>query len=83
MADFDIIVIGAGIAGSAAAFFLAERGLKVALVEKGKPASGPTGRSSAITHAFYLMPELSRLAIRGVDILRRVPELTGEGKVHH
>jgi sarcosine oxidase, subunit beta len=83
MADFDIIVIGAGIAGSAAAFFLADQGLKVALVEKGKPASGPTGRSSAITHAFYLMPELSQLAIRGVDILRRIPELTGEGKVHH
>ena len=53
------------------------------MIEKGKPASGPTGRSSAITHAFYLMPELSQLAIRGVDILRQIPKLTGEGKVHH
>lgn len=83
MEQFDIIVIGAGIAGSAAAFFLAEQGHKVALIEKGKPASGPTGRSSALTHAFYLMPELSQLAIRGVEVLRRLPEWTGEGKVHH
>jgi sarcosine oxidase subunit beta len=83
MPAFDVIVVGAGIAGSAAAFFLADQGLKVALVEKGTPACGPTGRSSAITHAFYLMPELSQLAIRGGDILRRLPELTGAGRMHH
>lgn len=83
MSEFDIIVIGAGIAGSSAAFFLADQGHKVALIEKGKPASGPTGRSSALTHAFYLMPELSQLAIRGVDILRHLPEWTGSGKIHH
>jgi sarcosine oxidase subunit beta len=83
MPSFDVIVVGAGIAGSSAAFFLADQGLKVALVEKTKPAGGPTGRSSALTHAFYLMPELSQLAIRGVDILRRIPELTGEAKMHH
>lgn len=83
MQSFDMIVVGAGIAGSSAAFFLADQGLKVALVEKGTPASGPTGRSSAVTHAFYLMPELSQLAIRGVDVLRRIPELTGAAKMHH
>lgn len=83
MQSFDVIVVGAGIAGSSAAFFLAEQGYKVALVEKTRPAGGPTGRSSALTHAFYLMPELSQLAIRGGDILRRIPELTGEAKMHH
>lgn len=83
MQSFDAIVVGAGIAGSSAAFFLADQGLKVALVEKSRPAGGPTGRSSALTHAFYLMPELSQLAIRGVDILRRIPELTGEAPMHH
>lgn len=83
MKSFDVIVVGAGIAGASAAFFLAGEGHKVALVEKSRPASGPTGRSSAVTHAFYLQPELSQLAIRGVDILRRIPELTGEAKMHH
>lgn len=83
MQSFDVIVVGAGIAGASAAFFLAGEGHKVALVEKNRPAGGPTGRSSAVTHAFYLQPELSQLAIRGVDILRRIPELTGEAKMHH
>jgi len=73
----DIVVIGAGIAGAGAAFRLADRGFKPTVVERAFPASGPTGKSSAITHAFYMMPELSQLAIRGCEILRRIPELTG------
>jgi len=82
MATYDVIVVGAGIAGASTAFFLADRGLKVALIEMNHPASGPTGRSSALTHAFYLQSELSRLAIAGVTTLRRIPELTGEPPAH-
>jgi sarcosine oxidase subunit beta len=83
MADkHDVIVIGAGIAGAATAFFLADGGIDVGLIEMDHPASGPTGRSSAVTHAFYLQSELSRLAIAGVATLKRIPELTGEAKVH-
>ena len=82
MPTHDVIVVGAGIAGASTAFFLAERGIDVALIEMGHPASGPTGRSSALTHAFYLQSELSRLAIAGVETLRRIPELTGEAKAH-
>lgn len=82
MASFDVIVVGAGIAGSSAAFHLADKGIKTALVEKTHPAGGPTGRSSALTHAFYLDKALSTLSIRGVQILRDIPRLTGEGKVH-
>ena len=73
----EVIVVGAGIAGAAAAFFLADWGVKVTLIERHHPAAGPTGRSSALLHAFYYMPELSRLAARGIDILRQIPELTG------
>src|SRR5262245_32695596 len=82
MSTHDAIVVGAGIAGSATAFFLADRGIDVALIEMSHPASGPTGRSSAVTHAFYLQSELSRLAIAGVGTLRRIPELTGEAPAH-
>jgi sarcosine oxidase subunit beta len=81
MAVSDIVVIGAGIAGAGAAFRLADRGFKPTVVERAFPASGPTGKSSAITHAFYMMPELSQLAIRGCEILRRIPELTGAAPV--
>ncbi len=77
MAVSDIVVIGAGIAGSGAAFRLASHGVKPRVIERVFPASGPTGKSSAITHAFYMMPELSQLAIRGCELLARIPELTG------
>ena len=74
----EIIVVGAGIAGSGAAFALADRDHDVILLEREFPASGPTGKSSALCHVFYLMPELQLLARRGIEILRAIPELTGE-----
>ncbi len=58
----DIVVIGAGIAGAGAAFRLADRGLKPVVVERAFPASGPTGKSSAITHR--LLPDAGTLAAR-------------------
>ena len=49
----DIVVIGAGIIGAASAWRLAERGLKVMVVERDTPASGSTGRSVAgVRHQF-------------------------------
>lgn len=76
-AGHDVIVIGAGITGASAAYHLARGGAQTCLIERGHPASGPTGRSSAIVHAFYLLPELSRLAARGTELLRNLGELTG------
>ncbi|HET6224040.1 MAG TPA: FAD-dependent oxidoreductase, partial [Dongiaceae bacterium] len=75
----EVIVVGGGIAGVSCAFHLAGLGVKTTLVERRHPAAGPTGRSSAICHAFYLMPELSRLGARGTEILRDLPALTGGG----
>ncbi len=34
--EFDVIVVGAGLAGSAAAAVAAQQGLKVALIERGQ-----------------------------------------------
>jgi sarcosine oxidase subunit beta len=75
----DVIVVGAGIVGSSAAYNLAATGVSVTLVEQTHPAGGPSGKSSALLHAFYLMPELSQLAIRGREILVSLPEISGEG----
>jgi glycine/D-amino acid oxidase-like deaminating enzyme len=75
----DVIVVGAGIVGSSAAYSLAQAGATVTLVEQTHPAGGPSGQSSALLHAFYLMPVLSQLAIRGLEILTSLPEISGEG----
>lgn len=75
----DVIVVGAGIVGSSAAYSLASAGASVTLVEQTHPAGGPSGKSSALLHAFYLVPELSQLAIRGLEILTSLPEISGEG----
>lgn len=41
----DAVIIGAGIIGASAAFFLAERGLKVALLEKGRVGAEQSSRN--------------------------------------
>jgi glycine/D-amino acid oxidase-like deaminating enzyme len=43
--DVDVVIIGAGIIGTCAAFFMAERGLKVALVEKGRVGAEQSSRN--------------------------------------
>jgi sarcosine oxidase subunit beta len=73
----EVVVVGAGITGASITFHLSREGTKTTLIEKGYPASGPTGRSSAIVHAFYLHPELSELAFHGTEMLRNLHELTG------
>lgn len=75
---FDVGVIGAGIHGASAAFHLAGRGLRVVVFERGAPAGGPTGRSSAICRAYYTNAFLAGCARDSIDMFRRFPELTGE-----
>jgi sarcosine oxidase subunit beta len=74
---FDVGVIGAGIHGSSAAFHLASRGLKVAIFEREGPASGPTGRSSAICRAYYTNAFLARCARDSIEMFRRYRDVTG------
>jgi len=48
MVHYDVLVIGAGIIGAACAYRLAERGLRVGVLEQAPaPAMGSTGRSAA------------------------------------
>ena len=43
--EVDVVVIGAGVAGTAASYFLAERGVKVLLCEKGRVAGEQSSRN--------------------------------------
>ena len=76
MESFEVGIVGGGIHGVAAAFHLTQRGTKTVLFEKGYPASGPTGRSSAVCRAYYTNEFLAGVARDGIDILRRLPELS-------
>lgn len=55
---FDLVVVGAGINGAAAAQAAAEAGYRVALVDKGDYGSGSSSRSSRLLHCGlrYLAP---------------------------
>lgn len=67
---YDAAIIGCGIAGASLAFFLAERGLRVNILERGQPASGGTGASAAIVRQHYSTPLMARLALRSVRIFQ-------------
>lgn len=73
----DVAVVGCGIAGAASAFFLAKQGMKVGLFERGRPASGGTGKSAAIVRQYYSTPLMSRLAHRSVGIFQSAETLLG------
>jgi len=52
-ATADVIVIGAGVQGASLAFHLAERGVRVIVVERSGVAAGATGRSSGLVRMHY------------------------------
>jgi glycerol-3-phosphate dehydrogenase len=75
--DWDVVVIGGGMAGAGVARDLALRGVSVALVDKGDFASGTTSRSSKLIHGGLRYLELwdvalVREALREREILHRL-----------
>ncbi len=74
----DVIVIGGGIMGTSAAFRLAERGLKVTLVEKSFLAGGSTGKSSAIIRQHYSNETTARMALYSLRVFQNFSEMIGD-----
>lgn len=79
----EVVVIGGGVHGAAAAFHLAERGVDVLLVERDELAGGPTGRSSAVCRAYYTNPFLARVARESLDLLGSFAERMGGRDAGH
>src|SRR6059036_3702977 len=76
-ADYEVVVVGGGMAGAGVARDLALRGVSVALVEKGDFASGTTSRSSKLIHGGLRYLELLdfglvRESLRERETLRRL-----------
>ncbi len=75
--DYDVVIVGGGMAGAGAARDLALRGLAVALVEKGDFASATTSQSSKLIHGGLRYLELLdfglvRESLRERETLRRL-----------
>jgi len=73
--DFDAIIIGAGIAGASAAYFLAERGMRDILIleRETQPGYHATGRSAAVLVEFDLVRPILQLKLLGGRFLRHPP----------
>jgi sarcosine oxidase subunit beta len=73
----DVVIIGAGITGTSAAFQLAQRGLSVALIEKRFIASGATGKSSAIIRQHYSNQVTARMALYSLRVFQNFADAVG------
>jgi glycerol-3-phosphate dehydrogenase len=62
-AEFDVVIIGGGMAGAGVARDLAMRGLSVALVDRGDFGAGTTSRSSKLVHGGLRYLELFDFAL--------------------
>jgi sarcosine oxidase subunit beta len=58
----DVIIIGAGVQGASLAFHLAQRGVKVLVLERRFVGAGATGRSSGLVRMHYDVPQDTQLA---------------------
>ncbi len=66
----DVIIIGAGVIGCAAAYHLARRGVSVTVLEKDTVGAGGTGRSSAIIRTHYSNELTARMALHGLRVFQ-------------
>src|SRR5207249_6259320 len=76
IASADAVVVGSGAFGASAAYHLARRGARVALLERGHLASQTSPRAAGLTSQIRATPSLTKLARRG--LVKRSEEHTAE-----
>ncbi len=74
----DVAIIGGGFAGTSTALALAERGVSVALFEKGVIAGEASGRAGGLIEAQFEDPEKLELIEYSKQRWRKMREITGE-----
>ena len=78
IASADVVVIGSGAFGASAAYHLARRGVRVAVLERAALASQTSPRAAGLTSQVRATPALTRLAQRAVAKLAVFTEETGQ-----
>ena len=83
--NFELIIIGCGIAGASLAYFLAERGMTDVLIleREDQPGYHSTGRSAAVLVEFDLVPSILQLKLLGGRFLRNPPPDFSENPLLH
>ena len=72
--EFDVVVIGAGVAGLSTAMQLAMRGTRVVVLEREQIGNGSTGRAAGLLGQLRGTAEHTRMLMQGVEIVRRLEE---------
>ena len=78
IASADVVIVGSGAFGASAAYHLAKRGIRVAMLERFGLASQTSPRAAGLTSQVRATPALTRLAQRAVTKLAAFTEETGE-----
>lgn len=78
IAQTDILVIGGGLVGIWTAYFLAKRGRRVTVLEKGAVGAQSSGVNFGNLRLQGRHPEQYPLSLRAQDLWERLPELIGD-----
>jgi sarcosine oxidase, subunit beta len=74
----DVVIVGGGIEGAAAAWALSQRGVTDVLVaERDTVGSGMTGKSSGIVRCHYGVSSLAAMATVGLEVFENAEEIFG------
>ena len=73
--NFEVVIVGGGIAGASLAHFLTARGMRDVLLLEREPQPGyhSTGRSAAVAVEWDPIPALQELKVQGAAFLRHPP----------
>lgn len=75
MRQFDIVIIGGGMAGASAGYFLAQAGVSAAILEReSQPGYHSTGRSAALFSETYGPPCIRKLSTASRSFLEDPPD---------
>jgi sarcosine oxidase, subunit beta len=74
----DVLVIGGGITGSSIALFLAEQGVSVTLLERGRVANAASGRNGGGVRQQNRHPAELELAMSAVKLWQKMDQRVGE-----
>ncbi|WP_341730186.1 FAD-binding oxidoreductase [Brooklawnia sp.] len=74
----DVVIVGAGVIGTATAYALLERGITdITILERHTVASGGTAKSSAIVRCHYGVTSVAALALASLEFLENAREILG------